>query len=574
MRGRRPSGGGGVRDVTYWSKLGRGRLSRRRAVALAAATTGTALAAACGRGAAKPSGGASTGAAGAAKPVYGGQINDRQLTDPFDFDPTGKPTNNRSPVAQCYDSLLSFKATPDTPYNAVILMPGLAERYEAPDGQTFTFHLRKGIRFHDLKPVNGREVTSADLKWSMEYISRTGQFKDNKKLFPALYSDSFQGLTEIQTPDPNTVVYRFSDPLAPFLNYCAAEWNPVLAHEVFEQDGNFSTNLVGTGPFFRDAAASQNGQRSVYRKNPNYFIQGIPYVDQLNELDLKDDATALAAFQTKQLDLIESRTVTGLGGPDVIKRAVPDAVIFEDLMKSKLLALGTDKPPLNDLRIRQALNMSIDRDDFIKTMTAAKGQWALASALPGLFSDQEIRQITRYDPEGAKKLVADAGYPNGVDIELIFPTQKYGQEHLTQVQLLQAQAKKGTINIKLTPLEDSTESKRQKEGDFQLDLLPSTVKAGDLDGIIFALYYSTSGSNYGHVRDPKLDQMLVAQRREMDTNKRKDLIRQAVRYINEQVYGIGLYDAPEYWPWHPYLRNFALNVAQLYQHYLNTWVAK
>ncbi len=556
-------------EQTYWQQWSGRRLTRRGALAGAGLA---ALAAACGQGGG--SGSKPSGAPAATKPVYGGQINDRQLTDPFDFDPTGKPTNNRSPVAQCYNSLLAFKATPDTPYYSLVLLPSLAERYEAPDGQTFSFHLRKGIRFHDLKPVNGREVTSADLKWSMEYISRTGPFKDNQKLFPALYSDSFQGLDEIQTPDAYTVVYKFGAPLAPFLNYCAAEWNPVLAHEVYDQDGNFSTHLIGTGPFYHDTAASQNGQRSVYRRHPNYFLQGLPYIDQLNEIDLKDDATALAAFQTRQLDLLESRTVTGLGGPDIIKRAVPDAVIFEDLMKSKLLALGVGKPPLNDVRIRQALNMSIDRDEFIKTLTAGKGQWALASAIPGLFSDQEIKQITKYDPEGAKKLVADAGYPNGVDIELIYPTQKYGQEQIDQVQLIQSQVKKGNINIKLTPLEDSTESKRQKLGDFQLDLLPSSIKAGDIDGIIFALYYSTSGSNYGHIRDPKLDQMLLAQRREMDPNKRKDLIKQTVRYINEQVYGIGLYDAPEYWPWHSYLKNFALNFAQLSPHYLNTWVAK
>jgi peptide/nickel transport system substrate-binding protein len=388
------------------------RVSRRRLLA-ASAGGAVSLAAACGRGSGTPK--TSSGTAGGA-PRSGGLLTARQTSDPYDFDPTGKPTNNRSVMCQCYDSLLSFKATPDNPYNNVVLQPGLAEKWEAPDGVTFTFHLRKGIQFHDLKPVNGREVTSADLKFSMEYISRTGQFKGDKKLFPALYSDSFQGLTAVETPDPYTVVYKFSDPLAPFLNYCAAEWNPVLAREIYEQDGNFSKTLVGTGPFFRDPSASQNGQRSVYRRHPNYFLKGLPYLDQVNEIDLKDDATALAAFQTKQLDLVESRTVTGNGGPDAIKRLVPDAVIFDDLMKSKLVALGIDKPPLNDLRIRQALELSIDRDDFIKTMTGGKGQWALASAIPGLFTDQEIKQILKYDPEQARQLVAAAGYQNGVDI--------------------------------------------------------------------------------------------------------------------------------------------------------------
>src|ERR1700738_1339358 len=117
---------------TFWSSLMRGTLSRSRVIGLAAGTGAGALMAACGRSGG--SAGRSSGANSAAEtPRPGGLLTGRQTTDPFDSDPTGKPTNNRSVMCQCYDSLLSFKATPDTPYNSAVLQPGLAEKWEAPD---------------------------------------------------------------------------------------------------------------------------------------------------------------------------------------------------------------------------------------------------------------------------------------------------------------------------------------------------------------------------------------------------------------------------------------------------------
>lgn len=551
------------------------RLSRRRALGVAAtgASAGALLAACGGRGVgAGTQSKTATGAGG--KPKSGGQLNITQATDPFDYDPTGKPTNNRSLMTYAYDSLLSFKYGRDIDYYDVVLQPGLAERWEAPDGATFTFHLRKGTRFANVPPVNGRAVTSADVKWSMEYVSRTGPFKDDKKLFPALYADSFTGLSDIQTPDDSTVVFKFSEPLAPFLNYSAAEWNPVLAHEIYDQDGNFSTRLVGTGPFQLDLSSSQKGQHWVYKKNPTYYQEGLPYLDAVNELIVTDDATALAAFQTKQVDFVSNFQIASVGGPDIVKKANPDAVISQDMAKSFLLIMGSSKPPLNDERVRKALNLSIDRDDLIKSMTGGKGQWALASAIPGYFSQDEIKQILKYDPNQAKQLLAAAGHPDGVDIEIMYATAKYGQQLVTEVQLLQSQLKKGNINLKLLPLQDSDESKRQKLGDFQLDIYPNSIKAGDPDGCLFPVYYSTSGSNYGKVKDPQLDKMLEDQRREMDLTKRKQLVRKVVQYISEAPWGIGLYDTPEYWAWHPYLKDFAPNDSQITQHYTHSWLAK
>ncbi|HTE87230.1 MAG TPA: ABC transporter substrate-binding protein, partial [Dehalococcoidia bacterium] len=446
--------------------------------------------------------------------------------------------------------------------------------WEAPDGLSFTFHLHKGARFANLAPVNGREVTSADVKWSAQYVSRAGPIKDDKKLFPAQYADSFSGLLDIQTPDASTVVVRFKEPFAPYLNYAAAEWNPILAHEVYDQNGNFSDLLLGSGPFQQDAAASQKGTRYIYKRNPTYFRDGVPYLDQITELIILDDSTALAAFQTKQVDILPSWAGSSLG-PDRVKRAVPDVQILQGLQKSYVMVTNMDKPPLNDARVRQALSLAIDRDELIKTIEGGNGQPALAGAVPGYFSLQEVKQLVAYDPEKAKQLLAAAGFPNGVELELIEPTTKYGQKFVTEVQLIQSQVKKANITLKLKPVTDTEDSQAKRAGTFQLDLDPNTTKAGDPDGSLYPLFNSGSPTtNYLRVRDPKLDALLEAQRREMDVAKRKDLVRQALRLINDNTYGIGMYDYPEYRAAQSYVQGYAASFAQFQDHHTKTWLAK
>src|SRR5207249_8200426 len=114
-------------------------------------------------------------------------------------------------------SVLRFKTGPDVPYDALILEPALAEKWEASsDARTYTFTIRKGMKWPDIPPLSGREFTAADVKWSYEYYSRTGELKD-KGLPPANLSALFEGLDRVDTSDPYTVVVRFKDPFAPFI---------------------------------------------------------------------------------------------------------------------------------------------------------------------------------------------------------------------------------------------------------------------------------------------------------------------------------------------------------------------
>jgi len=126
------------------------------------------------------------------------------------------------------------------------IVPGLAESWEvSPDAKNITLHLRKGVKFANVPPVNGRDFTAQDAKWNLEYYSRSGQFKD-KKLPVNQFDWMYEGMTAVETPDPQTVVVRFNKPFVPFVNYMATEVMTMGAREVFEQDG-FNMPMVHKG---------------------------------------------------------------------------------------------------------------------------------------------------------------------------------------------------------------------------------------------------------------------------------------------------------------------------------------
>jgi len=558
---------------TYWPSTSAGRTTRRRLLAAAGTGAGLGLVA-CGRrqsSSGKP-------AVSADVPRSGGKLLTPVPNDPSDWDMSYLGRNVPNPYGQvlAYDTLLGVKHGANVPYEDFVLQPSLAERWETPDAQTYTFHMRSGVRFANLPPLNGRELTADDVKWTYEYWSRSGQFKD--KNYPvAQYGWFFEGMQSVEAPDPRTVVVRFGQPFVPFINYTGSYWNPIVPHEIYDQDGNLKDRMVGTGPFQLDPAASQKGTRWVFKKNPNYWDSGKPYIDEVDWLVLPDDASTTAAFQTKQVDIIGA-TSTGLDLTTArqVQAANPAAIMHPYVTFGPLLFIYINNKvaPLNDVRVRQAISLATDPDEFIKTFAGGQGERTLAGAFPDTFSQEEIRQLQRYDPAQAKQLLSAAGFANGLDLEFIYNPQ-YGQLHVSGVQLFQAQLKKAGINLTLRSEDPVAVSTARGSGKYMLTATPrTTALVADVDSYAYANFHTGSANNQSFVSDPNLDKLLEAQRRESDQAKRKDLVRQAVRLIVDQAYSIAIFRAASFQFWHPYLKGFAPNFGTLGVPQADTWLEK
>ncbi len=493
------------------------------------------------------------------QPRYGGTITIGIGQDPWDFDLSiiGRSAGNSDSIFLSYESVIGVKTGPEVDYHEVVLEPLLAERWEvSPDARIFTFHLRKGVKFADLPPVDGRQLTSADVKWSHEYWTRTGPFKD-KGLRAGQFAFYLAGLDRVEAPDPGTVVVHFKEPFAPFLNYAAAYQNPILPHEIYDLDGNFSSRIVGTGPWQYDEAASQKGTRWVWKKNPDYWQPGRPYIEEVRRIILPDPATFGPAFKTKQIDLITQSLQQG----EQLKKEVPSAVFHQYFGGGGTgnVYMNTGVSPLNDVRIRRAILLSLDRDELIRVLENGVGRWALAGMFEGFFTQEEIRNILRYDPQEARRLVGEAGYPNGVDVEWMYPATGTATDYVPLSTLVQAQLKKGGINLVQNPVEFTdwlTRTRVGGQGNYQMTPRGQAVKE-DVDAYAYGSFHSGSPRNYGRVKDPELDRLLDAQRREPDPAKRKEIVRQVGLRIAEFAWGLRTHASASYQIWHPYLKNYA-----------------
>jgi peptide/nickel transport system substrate-binding protein len=535
--------------------INNGRLSRRRMLATAMAASGASVyAMACGRSRS----GSTTQRASSAQARNGGVLVTPLKTDFFDFDASGngKSVPNPSAYMLACDTLVGFQQGENQPFDRNLVTPNIAERWELPDPQTYIFHLRKGVRFANLPPVNGRNFSAADIKWSFAYHSRREDLA-GAKLPPGNFDFMFEGLKSVETPDDSTLVVRFDKPFAPFLNYNYTYALPLYPHEIYDQYGKFSDHLAGTGPYQLDAGQSQHGTRWVFKRNPDYWQAGKPHLDEIRFIVLPDESSLYSAFETGQAQLL--RGVNDVQAATTVKRAAPSAVVQESIdPQAQGLYISQRRPPFTDVRLRKALSLALNRDEFIQTFAGGRGAWAMSDALPDLWSEQEARQILRFNPGEAKQLVAAAGFPNGLDVELML---MQGTAPQAAMELLQAQLKNAGINMTIKPVDKATGSNRLHAGDFTL--VPTTqLIFADLDSRLFGNYHSSSPGNYIGVKDGQLDGLIEAQRREPDGTRRREALRAVTRYMNENAISLALYPRPTTSFWSPQLKGYGDNWQQ------------
>src|SRR5499426_3284155 len=282
----------------------------------------------------------------AGPPRRGGILRARGW-DPPHFDPhLTRAFMTHTALSFVYNKLLRHKVGPDVPPGTFIVEPDLAERWEAPDDTTYIFHLRQGVKWHNKPPVNGRELVAEDVKFSFDRFL-TVEGNPERQLLEAV--------ERVEVVDRYTVKFLLKEPFVWLLNILASAicmW--IIAPEVAEKYGDLKTveTAIGTGPFLLERY--EPNVKIVFRRNPAYFRQGLPYVDGVEWLVLDDESTALAMYRTGQLD----------AGPglqwdvrqadlDSLRRSLPH-LRFQDMLANNATTvwMRTDKSPFTDMRVR------------------------------------------------------------------------------------------------------------------------------------------------------------------------------------------------------------------------------
>lgn len=347
----------------------------------------------------------------AAKP--GGTITVTYKDDVATLDPAiGYDWQNWSMIKSLFDGLMDY--VPGT----TDLRPGLAESYEiSDDGMTFTFHLRKGVKFH-----NGREMTAEDVKYSLDRVtdpatqSPGAGFFASIEGFDAAMGGAGAGLSGVAVLDPSTVRITLSRPDATFLHVMALNFASVVPREAVEAAaGDFGKAPVGAGAF--RLAEWTLGQRVVFEKNPDYWREGLPYLDGVVFEVGQEPIVALLRLQKGEVD------VPGDGIPPakftevMADPAQAARVVQGGQLHTGYVTLNVTIPPFDDVRVRKAVNMAINKERVTQIINgrAVPATQPLPPSMPGY---TEGYAGYPFDPAAAKALLAEAGVGDGFETDL------------------------------------------------------------------------------------------------------------------------------------------------------------
>ncbi len=328
-------------------------------------------------------------------PTSGGSVNMGIVADVQSFDPP-IPSDNMSiwTMLNVYDQVLRVAK------NGQEVEPCLAESYELSDDLiTYTFKLRPDVVFHD-----GTPLKASDVKYCLDRVSF-----DEESGWLSL----FTAVESTEAPDDNTFILHVKEPWAPMLANMAlfaASIYPEAAHK--EQGPALFENPIGTGPFVFDAW--QKGAAITLKKNPNYWMEGQPYLDEVTFSVVADANTRVIQLQSGDMDIASDAPFSQIDSLDADENI---DVLVAPVGRVDYVAINHTRPPFDDVKVRQALNYAVDKEAIIQAVLYGKAQVA-QSALPRMrFWNEEIEPYP-YDPEMAKQLLSESSAAGGFSTTL------------------------------------------------------------------------------------------------------------------------------------------------------------
>lgn len=481
---------------------------------------------------------------------YGGTLLTRYLDPPhMNFNQTLSCTINTTldyTKNKLTRAVLGARADP----SRIDIEPDLAESWEVvDDGTKFIFKL-KPAKFHNVEPTNGREMTSADVKASFERYKSGGTQKD-----------MFAEVSSFETPDDRTLVVNLSEPVFDFPRNIAA-WSHIDAQEVLDDEEFLKEHAVGTGPFVQQEWTPK--ERSVFVRHPDYFEDGLPFLDQIVTRVIEDNAVLRAGFQTDNLFDWGARDEAD--GQEMLS-SVDDAVMMTyergQGANSNSFRFQMSNQVLQDERVRRGISMSINREEYSIAKSYEGGGFPYpAIAWQFLYDDRpslaDMGPWFQPNPEEASKMLQAAGYtedaPLSFEITGWYLSRSYSFEDLV-LPMMNALPE---LNLSYRQVDNPTSVTMLNDRAFEwAHGMTYGPPAYSVDQIVFPFFHSKGGVNFSNINDSELDGYIEAQRREPDEAARKELAQKIWTRDLDQVYDVYLpYNAVSYGVWHNYMLNY------------------
>src|SRR6058998_756749 len=434
------------------------------------------------------------------------------------------------PVAPLYSTLLQID-----PYSYPNVIGDVASEWKiSPDGLLYTFKIRPGIRFHD-----GSSLTAADVKASYDKI-----------LFPpegvrSIRKHHYSAVASVEAPEPSTAVFKLKFPSASLLANLASPWNVIFPKKYLDKDPNyFKKNVVGSGPFkFKSytPGATFEGER-----NPDYFVKDRPYLDGYKFFISTETSVRAAALRSGRA-WIEFRTLPQ-AEVEAIKKQLGDKIVVQDTPATGLFGIAMNQTikPFTDMRVRKALTLAFDRYTASRVLYPIASlkdvgglmrpatEWAMSDAellkFPGFGKDMEKNRAE------AKRLLAEAGYPNG--FKAVLKNRNVRVPYVDFGVFVIQEWRKIGIEVEHRPLESASWFADGRDtGNFELIVSPSFNFMDDPDQFL-ERYTTGDSNNWGRFSDPRIDDLFTRQARALDSTERKKLINEIEKIVLGHVYYI------------------------------------
>ncbi|MFD2210148.1 ABC transporter substrate-binding protein [Virgibacillus halophilus] len=449
-------------------------------------------------------------------------------TDSIQLDPS-KVTDGESlnVTIQIYDTLVKYKQE-DTE-----VQPSLATEWNvSDDGKKWTFKLRDDVKFHD-----GNDFTAEDVVYNFERWATSADFIYYGYMFGAT-EDNLKGIIDkVEATDKYEVTFTLSEPNAPFLYTLAMSPFGIASPKAIEKYGDdYFKNPVGTGPFVFEEWVPDD--KITLKKNGDYFGD-VAKLDQVVFKTIPDNGARFMELQAGTIDLMN-----GLNPQDIQTVEGDDnlQIIRRPSMNVAYMAMNTDKDgPMAEKKVRQAINMAVDKKQLI-TLFEGVGKAAKNPLPPSLWGYNDDVKDYDFDPDKAKALLAEAGYPDGFDVKLnIFSNPRdYMPQPKVTAQAIQEMLKKVNINVKIVESDWDTHLELTEHGKHDMAFLGWTGDNGDPDNFMYVLLDKDnakmgSAGNIAFYKNDEVHDLFKKAQVEMDQDKRTDYYMKAQEIIHDDA---------------------------------------